>query len=429
MKSTDRRRFLRRIAIGGSALVMLLPALLATAGTAQAAAGPNVVQARTASAVILPDAGATLVTVESVSLGKGSWTVTSNATAVNFGPGDYVRCQLDAYGSVLMDGGATTYLANRVGGVVDVGTWKSGVPFTVALRCDHDHVASYTSQFYFDPGVTLTAVRGGPIESPTIHTSATPTVVQSRTTSAFALVDTQWSPVTSVTLPPGTWAVSANASAVQFGSFDWAHCTVTVSSGATIVSSTPEVGVAPTDSTVSGVTVDATATMPAAGGTATLMCGSGFGNSAYLDPGATLTATLVPQVKSLVTHLIAPVDLPDAGASAADVVDQHMPAGSWRIATEVTGGLHASNNGYSPGSDFVRCGLWADGTRIDGGAAIISRGGYIEEIVHAGTFTATTSWTLRLSCAHDVAVPATYHWQIVDGMAQGIRKGPITTTP
>jgi hypothetical protein len=426
-RGDGRRPRLRRMATGLIALAVFAPVVFVTAGPAEAS-GPNVVQARSAAAVTLPDAGGTPVTVESVSLTRGFWTVTSNAIAVNFGAGDFFRCQLEANG-VLIDGGATTYLAGRVGGLVNAGTWKAGGAFTVALRCDHDNAASSAGQFYLDPGVTLTAVRGGPIQSPTVHTSATPTVVESRTSSAVSLVKTTMTPVTSVTLPPGTWAATANASAVDFAGFDWANCYLAVSSGGGISSSGPSVGVTPTDSSVSGVTVEATATIPAAGGTVALMCDSSFTNDVYLDPGATLTATFVPTASGVKTHPIGQVTLPDPGGTGASVMSQAMPAGAWRIETEVTAGLRAPNNAYGPGTDFVRCTLWANDTKIDGGATILANNGYIEELVNVGSFTATTKWTLRLSCAHDSTISTGDHWTVIEGMAQAVRKGPITTAP
>jgi hypothetical protein len=424
MTSTHRRRLSWRAGIGTSALA-LLPALVMTAGTAGASA-PNVVQVRTSAPVTLPDAGATLMTVESVKLATGSWTVTSNATAVNFGAGDFVRCQLDAHGT-LIDGGATTYLANRVGGLVETATLKANAPTTVALRCDHDHAATTANQFYFDPGVTLTAVRGGPIESPNVHTSASPVVVESRTTAQVPLTNTRRSPVTSVKLPNGRWAVTANATGVDFTEFDFFYCTLTVSSGGTITSSTPLVGIGSSDAIVSGLTVEATAVVPAAGGTVRLVCATDYGSNAYLDPGATLTATLVPQASNLMTHPLSSVDLPDAAGVAGNVISKKMPAGAWRIQTAVVAGLRAPNNGYVPGSDFVRCSLWAGNTRLDGGATILGHGGYIEAIVNAGTYTAAAQWTLRLSCSHDFAATDGNHWTLLDGMAQGIRKGPIAS--
>src|SRR6202035_3323542 len=83
---------IRRCAMVVGVLALSAALAILTTEHAAVAATPNVIQARSAAAVTLPDAGATLQYVESVNLAKGSWTVTSNATAVNFGPGDYIRC-------------------------------------------------------------------------------------------------------------------------------------------------------------------------------------------------------------------------------------------------------------------------------------------------------------------------------------------------
>ena len=89
---------------------MLLLGLLP--GMAAASGAPNVLQVRTTTDVTLPDPGGTLLAVKSLALPAGSWTVTANLTAVNFGAGDFIRCQLQDNGT-LFSGGSTVYLANR----------------------------------------------------------------------------------------------------------------------------------------------------------------------------------------------------------------------------------------------------------------------------------------------------------------------------
>lgn len=430
----DRRSAIRRRAVLAGVLgVSIALPVLTTQAVAFAASGPNVVQARSATSVTLPDAGATLQYVESVNLAPGSWTVTGNATAVNFGPGDYVRCQLDANGR-LMDGGATVYLADRVGGLVNVGTWKSTAAFTVALVCDHDSAASYAGQFYFDPGVTLTAVRGGPISSPTVSSSGPPTVVEARSTARVSLAGQTVTPVISVTLAAGTWAAIGNASLVDFGNFDFAGCYMSVSSGGSITSSSPDVGVGweagpQSDDIVVGVAAEGMAVIPAGGGTVTLQCTETYETVVYVDPGATLTATRVPTTGHHFIRTRGQKALPDSGNSAATVISRAMPAGAWRITTGVTVGAKNPNGAVGGASDFVRCGLWANGTRIDGGATIlVTVNSIIQEIVNAGSFTATSAWTLHLTCTHDHSITGGAHWTVFDGVAQGIEKGPITTT-
>ena len=88
-------------------------------------------------------------TVETLTLAKGSWTISSNIT------------------------------------VVDV---KAAAPFTVTLDCSHDANATSSNQFYIDPGATLLAVNGGPINGAARTAKAAPTVLQRRTTTGGSAV-------------------------------------------------------------------------------------------------------------------------------------------------------------------------------------------------------------------------------------------------
>jgi hypothetical protein len=387
---------------------------------AAASTQPAVVQVRSTAKVTLPDAAGTLQQVEAVTLGKGSWTVTSNLTAINFGAGDFVRCQLQANGR-LIDGGATTYLADRVSGVVNAAALVAHGTVTVAVLCDHDHNAVSPGQFYIDPGATVTAVRGGPISAPGVTSSGAPVVVESRTTASVTLANTGSALVTSVSLAAGTWAITANASAVNFSDFDWASCYLTATSG-----TGTSVGTGGDDSTVSEVDVEASANLPL-GGLVALVCRSTFASNVYIDAGATLTATKVAS-SAMKSAVIPQTALPDVGGSQEAVLTQKVPAGAWRVRTEVQAGNMFSNGGFGGDvSDFIRCSLSANGAPIDDGATVlVTDNSTIDQVVNAGSFTSTKGWTLRLSCSHDIAEPGPGHWTVAQGNALAIKKGPIS---
>ncbi len=138
-------------------------------------------QAQTSVAVDLNNTGGVQTQIESLVLNSGSWTVTSNLTAIDFGSGDFVRCHLQA-GATDIDGGATVFLADRVAGIVNAGTMVASKKVTIGLFCDHDKNAATANQFYIDPGATITAVEGGPIQAPGMTVSK-PKVVEARTTA------------------------------------------------------------------------------------------------------------------------------------------------------------------------------------------------------------------------------------------------------
>jgi hypothetical protein len=404
-----------------------------TSGAAQASAprlaqgsAPAVVQVRTTAAVTLSDLGGAETPVVISKLRAGSWTISSNLTAVNFGSGDFVRCVLRADGA-LIDGGSTVYLGNRVAGIVDVGTVVSTSAVTVQVLCGHDNFAPSPGQFYVDAGATVTAVRGGPISAPGITTSGAPTVVESRSSSSTSLSVGALTTVTSVHLGQGTWALIGNGSAVDFvPGGDDAICALQ-SSGATVKSGFPEVDLGEPDALVSNLEVDGTVTEPTAGGTADLVCAAAFANDQVtMDPGASLTATKV--TPTTVAYIASKtVALADAGGVQKTVVTKVMPAGAWRVRSVTEVGNHNPNNSWGGNSDFLRCGLRANGIPIDGGATVEMTGDTaFESIVNAGTFTSSSMWTLTVSCSHDAAHTGEGHWSTgTGGTVVAVNKGPI----
>jgi hypothetical protein len=415
---------MRRVVVVAAAAVVLVGLV---PGMAQAKAKkPVVLQVRTTSSVTLASAAATETTVESLSLPKGSWTVSSDLTAINFGAGDYVRCQLQESGT-LFDGGQTVYLADRVSGLHNVGTVVVTKATTVAVLCDHDHAARSSGQFYVDPGATLTAVDGGPIDGPGAAVTSKAAVVESRSTASADVDNGSLTTVTSVTLPKGTWAVTATLSAVNFSDDDFVGCEVDAAGNSVESSGYAEVDVGSTSNAlVTGLDVEAEVTVSAKSEVASLDCGTAFSDTSYLDAGATLTATKVA-ASAVQFQDVPATTLPDAAGGSATVFTTSMPAGSWRVRSSVPFGNQASNGGIEDGpQDFLRCGLRANGNAIDGGATeLITDSSYIQDVVNAGTYTSTSPWTLSVVCSHDATNTTDGQWTTQYGSVQAVNLGPI----
>lgn len=109
---------------------------------------------QTSAATPLPTMGGQNTTVLSVRLPAGSWVVTSDAVAVNFGANDIVRCGIYR-GAVQLSGMSAEVATGHV--VADIPTTGGFIRTTgskVTLQCWHD--ADVAGE-YIDPGATLTA--------------------------------------------------------------------------------------------------------------------------------------------------------------------------------------------------------------------------------------------------------------------------------
>jgi hypothetical protein len=400
-------------------LVLVSGAVVGPLATSASAASPPVVQVDTAAAVYLSNSGSAQTQVESVVLSAGSWTITSNLTAINFGDGDFVRCHLQS-DSTTIDGGATVFLANRVANIVNAGTVVTSKKSTMALFCEHDKSAAIANQFYIDPGATITAVEGGPIEGPGSSVSK-PTVVEERSTASTPLSENSLAPVTSVTLPKGKWVLKANGSGVNFSDFDFVACTMGTSAGS-VSANFADAGTDGTDAAAADLDLEAKASVPAGGATVTLYCESEYSTSPYIDAGATLTAT-----KTAATAVaFSPMAISDTGGTLTTIAVKTMPAGSWRITSEVGFGYRNPNNSWGGGADFVRCELEA-GAHVIGSAQTqeITQLDYIQVIVDSATYTSSKSWTLKEACSHDATNTGTGQWSDDQGDLVAIDQGPI----
>ena len=384
------------------------------------APSPPVVQVQTSAAVDLSDTGGVQMQVESLVLSAGSWTITSNLTAIDFGSGDFVRCHLQA-GATDIDGGATVFLADRVAGIVNAGTVVASKKVTIGLFCDHDKNAHATNQFYIDSGATITAVEGGPIEAPGLSASK-PKVVEARTTSTTPLSDSSYGAVTSVTLSKGKWALKGNGSAINFGDFDYAHCYMSSSAGSVSLN-VVEAGNESADAAATDIDLEAEASVPAGGATATLYCKSEFTNGVYIDAGATLTAT---KTAATVVQIPENMVISDTGGMPTTMASQTMPAGSWRITGAVGVGFLNPDSSWGGNSDFVRCELQAGKHIIGSGQTqLITEDANIQQIVNSATYTSSGSWTLKEVCSHDTTNTDPGHWSADVGNLIAINQGPI----
>ncbi len=397
-------RWCAPIAFGVLTLGTVLSTSTPTNAATPAAATPKVVQVRTSSSVFLPNGGGTLGAIESVSLPAGTWQVTTNLTAINFGPGDYVRCQIQAAGTRI-DGGSTVYLADRVAGVVNLASLHAKQPTTVTVLCEHDSAAASSGQFYVDPGATITAV-------PT--TSAD--IVKGESTSQTPL-DSGNDLITSVTLPEGVWVVNSDASIVNFSGQDFDDCYLAPSAGS-YHSDFTQIGSDPTDATVANAEVQATVTVPKKGSTVGLYCSAEFTSGEYIDPGATIVATLATGTFATLD----PTDLPNAAGGSATLYSESLGKGDWRVTSAADFENLQPNNSVAPGRDFLRCTLAANGTAISGGATVlITDDTYLGQDYNSGYYKAKAPWTLTLTCSHDAAHTGDGEWAEGSGSVLAVK--------
>ena len=116
----------------------------------------------------------------------------------------------------------------------------------------------------------------------------------------------------------------------------------------------------------------------------------------------------------------------DTGGTLTTIATKTMPAGSWRITSEVGFGYRNPNNSWGGGADFVRCELQA-GAHVIGSAQTqeITQLDYIQEIVDSATYTSSKSWTLKEACSHDQPNTVPGHYTVFSGNIVSVNQGPI----
>ena len=148
----------KRVLLGAAASTVVVVCL---GGYAAFAAGSSVPATATDAVITttasnnLTVAGATLTTIESLTLPAGAWVVQATQTAVNFNATDFFRCVILAgttgvNGHTASVGGSIpTSTLSELGGV----TLKA--PTTITVQCSHD--ANAGAAPYVDGGATLSA--------------------------------------------------------------------------------------------------------------------------------------------------------------------------------------------------------------------------------------------------------------------------------
>jgi hypothetical protein len=117
----------------------------------------------------LSTVGGAPTTIVSMTLPAGSWVLSSTESAVNFGPSDYLRCNIMRGGTSLV--GNTTMVGDNslpgamgpgayVATLASIGRFTSARQTTVSLSCNHDtDTPSPNGPPYIDAGATLWAHR------------------------------------------------------------------------------------------------------------------------------------------------------------------------------------------------------------------------------------------------------------------------------
>lgn len=116
--------------------------------------GTTAVVATRTSQVQLPAAGGSRVPATAALLDPGAWTLVGKVSAVNFGPADYVRCELRANGAKLDGATAHVGTSNFVATIVTLGGIRVDRAAQVVMECWHD---VDRRGLYLDPGATILA--------------------------------------------------------------------------------------------------------------------------------------------------------------------------------------------------------------------------------------------------------------------------------
>ena len=393
-----------------SAMVMIAAGLtvVATACPPPNPPTPGSYLRTTSAPTALSAAGATPVLVTSVIVPAGNWLVTAKTTAVNFAGADYVRCNIKA-GATLLDGG-TTLVGNASGGptgetgpsaatIVMQGLASTTSIQTVTLNCEHDFAIAGE---YIDPGAALRVVPA---------TGA----LAATTTASTSLSASGATPVTvaSVSVPAGSWSVSAKATGVNFAGADDVRCDVKAAStlvdGATTLvgnaagGPTGEKGPSAAMMAMQGLITTATTQ------TFSLNCQHDFGIAGeYIDPQASLI--VVPSSGGSSSSTTASTTLSPSAATATTITSLSVAAGTWSVSAKAT----AVNFG---GADYVRCTISAGASALDASTTLVGNafGGPTAEtgpsaamVAEQSLVTTTSVTTLSLTCLHDFSFSGEY---------------------
>jgi hypothetical protein len=193
-------------------------------------------------------------------------------------------------------------------------------------------------------------------------------VVAARTAAKFPMPAPGMAAVQTVTLPAGTWSVIAKASAIDFSSTDIVRCEIyDRTHKASLDSSAYQVG----SSGVIGGTITNLASITVAGGSTVKVqqrCGhdGSAGNSAYLDPDASIVAFRTLDGTAATQSLVRTAGATALSSSSTTVLNFTLPAGTYAIGFKSTGVLFS-------GSATAICSI--DGPRGYAGDTAVNVGG------------------------------------------------------
>ena len=148
-----------RLALPALVFAMAVPSALVGLESASGAARAGAYLRTTSTSTDMANSGS--VTLLSVQVPAGSWTVSAKATAVNFGAADYARCVLATNGSQI--DASATLVGNQGAGptgetgpaaatIANLGAFSAAGKTTVTYSCQHDFAQDGE---YLDPGAAL----------------------------------------------------------------------------------------------------------------------------------------------------------------------------------------------------------------------------------------------------------------------------------
>jgi hypothetical protein len=174
MTGLQLRRILAGVAVavltvGGVAIIGIDTRTPAQADTAPDSPTTAVFRKAYTSVELPLPGGASTNTVVSMSVPAGTWLVQSKANAVNWGPGDFVRCGTFVNYSQQVGVGSTVHVgthpgngATHVGLLSTLGVLRTASEAFVTLQCSHDAGAAYGAVYVED--AALLAIRQGAID-------------------------------------------------------------------------------------------------------------------------------------------------------------------------------------------------------------------------------------------------------------------------
>jgi len=101
-------------------------------------------------------------TVIAVTLPAGSWVLTADATANDFGSGDIVTCRIYRGATVIASASTIVSASNGLAGLDPIGAYRSSVAESVSLRCAHEGLHDNIT---IDAGAVLWAHRSSSLNA------------------------------------------------------------------------------------------------------------------------------------------------------------------------------------------------------------------------------------------------------------------------